>query len=46
VFVAPEEAPPPATLPATASTVPLFGLQGLLFLGIAGLIRFVPTRSE
>ena len=46
VFVAPEEAPPPATLPATASTVPLFGLLGLLFLGIAGLIRFVPTRSE
>jgi len=36
--------PLPSTLPTTASALPLIGVTGLVFLGIAGLVRFVLAR--
>jgi hypothetical protein len=36
----------PATLPTTASALPLIGLVGLLSLGIAGLMKFVLASSK
>lgn len=45
VFVAGDPAPLPATLPTTASAVPLIGLIGLVFLGIAGLMRFLLVKG-
>lgn len=51
VFVAQSEPPAqttqsvPDTLPTTASALPLIALVGLVFLGIAGLVRFVLASS-
>ena len=35
----------PTTLPATASSLPLIGMLGLLCLALAGVMRFVTSRS-
>jgi hypothetical protein len=43
---APPAAELPATLPKTASTVPLIGLMGLLSLGAAFTMRFAASRVK
>lgn len=46
IFVVQDAPPLPATLPTTASDLPLIGLVGLLSLGIAGLMKFVLASSK
>jgi hypothetical protein len=41
----PQSTSAPATLPPTASSLPLIGLVGLMCVGIAGLLRFVLSRT-
>jgi hypothetical protein len=44
VFLIQDATPPlPTTLPSTASQLPLIGLVGLLFLGMAGLLKFAKS---
>jgi hypothetical protein len=48
VFVAQDTAPPtlPATLPVTASFIPLMGLIGALSLGLFGVVKFASKATE
>jgi hypothetical protein len=39
-------APTPKTLPKTSSSLPLIGLIGLIFLGVAGSLRFAAARMK
>jgi hypothetical protein len=41
-----EESPAPATLPSTASIVPLIGLLGALFATIGGILGWIRVRRQ
>jgi hypothetical protein len=46
VFIAPDPAQPPATLPTTGSSMPLIGLIGLLSLATALGLRLAAAKAK